>query len=60
MSYCFEHLDVPDKGDYLEVQYSADYPALPSDLSGETFSRVFGTNQSSLEYFLVSRNIKGA
>ena len=59
MCYAFEHLDVPDKADYLEVQYSANYPALPSDLSGETFSRVFGANTSSLEHFLVSRKIKG-
>lgn len=60
MCYAFEHLDVPDKADYLEVQYSASYPALPSDLSGETFSRVFGAQQSSLEHFLVSRKIKGS
>ena len=59
MSYAFEHLDVPDQAQYLEVRYSAKYPALPTDLQGESFSRVFGANQSSLEYFLVSRKIKG-
>ena len=59
-NYAFEHVDVPESGEFLEVQYSAaKYPALPSDLKGETFSRVFGANQSSLEHFLVSRRIRG-
>lgn len=57
--YAFEHTDVPNQSEYLEVQYSAKYPALPSELTGETFSRVFGANQSSLENFLISRKIKG-
>ena len=39
MRYAFDHADVPDLADYLEVQYSPKYPALPSDLAGETFSR---------------------
>lgn len=48
-NYAFEHVDVPESGEFLEVQYSAaKYPALPSDLKGETFSRIFGANQSSL------------
>ena len=37
----------------------AEYPALPSDLCGQTFSHVFGTNTSSLELFLLERQIKG-
>lgn len=37
----------------------AEFPALPSDLKGETFSHVFGTNTSFLEHFLLSRKIKG-
>ena len=57
--YAFEHVDIPDEGEYLEIQYNAKYPALPSDLSGNTFSRVFGANQGSLEHFLMSRKIKG-
>ncbi|XP_008436829.1 DNA polymerase alpha catalytic subunit isoform X2 [Poecilia reticulata] len=58
-SYAFEIPDVPSQCDYLEVRYSADFPALPSDLKGTTFSHVFGTNTSSLEHFLLSRKIKG-
>lgn len=63
MSYCgFDagSAGVPEVADYLEVVYSAaKYPALPSELTGETFSKVFGANQSSLEQLLLSRRIKG-
>ncbi|CAJ1082305.1 DNA polymerase alpha catalytic subunit [Xyrichtys novacula] len=58
-NYAFEIPDVPSHCEYLEVRYSAEYPALPSDLKGATFSHVFGTNTSSLEHFLLSRKIKG-
>lgn len=37
----------------------AEFPALPSDLKGATFSHIFGTNTSSLEHFLLSRKIRG-
>ncbi|KAM9204834.1 DNA polymerase alpha catalytic subunit [Mergus octosetaceus] len=57
--YAFEIPDVPAKSEYLEVKYSAEYPRLPQDLKGETFSHVFGTNTSSLELLLMSRKIKG-
>ena len=57
--YAFEHSDIPDNGQYLEVLYSAQYPALPPDLKGETFCRVFGAPQTSLEMFLLDRKIKG-
>ena len=55
MSYAFQLEDVPDVADYLEILYSPKYQALPSDLKGETFSRVFAANQSTLERFLLSR-----
>lgn len=58
-NYSFEIPDVPTQCEYLEVRYSADYPPLPSDLKGATFSHIFGTNTSSLEHFLLSRKIKG-
>ncbi|XP_037549936.1 DNA polymerase alpha catalytic subunit-like [Nematolebias whitei] len=58
-NYAFEIPDVPSQCDYLEVRYSAEFPALPSDLRGETFSHIFGTNTSSLEHLLLSRKIKG-
>ncbi|KAK4326034.1 hypothetical protein Pmani_003411 [Petrolisthes manimaculis] len=57
--YCFEKVEVPEESEYLEVRYSADLPALPSDLQGETFSCVFGANTSALELLLLERRIKG-
>uniref|UniRef100_A0AAX7VEK1 DNA-directed DNA polymerase n=1 Tax=Astatotilapia calliptera TaxID=8154 RepID=A0AAX7VEK1_ASTCA len=58
-NYAFEIPDVPTQCEYLEVRYSAEFPSLPSDLKGATFSHIFGTNTSSLEHFLLSRKIKG-
>mgnify|MGYP001418905760 FL=1 len=59
MKYAFEHTDVPDVANYLQVLYPSKFPGLPTDLKGSTFSRVFGANQSSLERFLLERKIKG-
>ncbi|XP_034428633.1 DNA polymerase alpha catalytic subunit isoform X1 [Hippoglossus hippoglossus] len=58
-NYSFEIPDVPSQCEYLEVRYSAEFPALPTDLKGATFSHIFGTNTSSLEHFLLSRKIRG-
>nr|XP_058965646.1 DNA polymerase alpha catalytic subunit-like [Pocillopora verrucosa] len=58
-AYAFEIEDVPVTSEYLEVRYSADGPQLPCDLSGQTFSHVFGTNTSSLELLLLNRKMKG-
>ncbi|CAH1781279.1 unnamed protein product [Owenia fusiformis] len=57
--YAFEKAGVPVESDYLEVRYAADLGKLPADLSGETFSCVFGTNTSSLELLLLDRKMKG-
>ncbi|KAI8855204.1 hypothetical protein BC829DRAFT_378345 [Chytridium lagenaria] len=57
--YAFELTDVPPESDYLKLAYSYKEPAMPSDLSGETFSRVFGANTSALENFLVKRKLMG-
>uniref|UniRef100_A0A2S2QB52 DNA polymerase n=1 Tax=Sipha flava TaxID=143950 RepID=A0A2S2QB52_9HEMI len=57
--YAFDLPDVADESEYLEIRYSASYPPLPIDLSGNTFSRVFGTNTSFLELLLLDQKIKG-
>lgn len=58
--YAFELADVPtDKRDYLEVLYPATLPPFEKGLSGNTFSRVFGTHTSSLENFIIGRDIMG-
>ncbi|XP_048588403.1 DNA polymerase alpha catalytic subunit [Nematostella vectensis] len=58
-SYAFDIEDIPTSSEYLEVRYSAEYPQLPSDLKGETFSHVFGTNTTSMELLLLNRKMKG-
>ena len=44
--YAFDLPDVPQESEYLQVMYSADYEAPPTNASGKTFSRVFGTTTS--------------
>lgn len=57
--FVFGEAHIPEHSQYLEIQYSSEFPALPQDISGDTFDRAFGTNQSSLESFLIRRNIHG-
>ncbi|KAG9284047.1 hypothetical protein G9A89_022821 [Geosiphon pyriformis] len=57
--YAFEIPDVPSEGNYLKAKYSFNFSRLPDNLSGETFSHVFGTNRSALELFIIQRKIMG-
>ncbi|KAA8909113.1 hypothetical protein FN846DRAFT_635349 [Sphaerosporella brunnea] len=57
--YTFELPGVPREGDYLKVLYPYSKPALPMELTGETFSRVFGTNTALFEQFVLIRNLMG-
>ncbi|KAK6924049.1 Zinc finger, DNA-directed DNA polymerase, family B, alpha [Dillenia turbinata] len=59
-SYAFERSDIPTGENYvLKINYPFKDPALPSDLQGETFGTLLGTNCGALELFLVKRKIKG-
>nr|POF20599.1 dna polymerase alpha catalytic subunit [Quercus suber] len=42
--YAFELADIPKEADYLKLLYPYNKLALPTDITGETFSHVFGTN----------------
>lgn len=57
--YAFELAGVPRECDYLKVLYPYTRPALPMELQGETFSKVFGTNTALFEQFVLCRNIMG-
>ena len=57
--YAFELPNVPPEAEYLKLLYPYDKQSLPMDLQGETFSRVFGTNTSLFEQFVLWKNIKG-
>ena len=57
--YAFELPDIPKESEYLKLLYPYDKNALPMDLQGETFSRVFGTNTALFEQFVLWKNIMG-
>ena len=58
-SYAFEDASVPSSTSYLKVVYSAEFPPLPFDASGVTYSKVFGSQTSCLERLLLKRRIMG-
>lgn len=57
--YAFELNDIPQQSDYLKVLYGYKAAQLPLDLTGETFSHVFGTNTAMFEQFVLYRRIMG-
>ena len=57
--YAFELADIPKEADYLKLLYGYDKMPLSTDLTGETFSHVFGTNTSLFEQFVLWKNIMG-
>ncbi|KAF2871921.1 DNA polymerase alpha catalytic subunit A [Massariosphaeria phaeospora] len=57
--YAFELADIPKEADYLKLLYGYDKMPLAMDLTGETFSHVFGTNTSLFEQFVLWKNVMG-
>ncbi|KAI9223933.1 hypothetical protein BC828DRAFT_402699 [Blastocladiella britannica] len=57
--YAFEVPNVPQEEKWMKVAYSFNEAALPSNLEGETFSHVFGTNTSALELLVLKRKLMG-
>lgn len=62
--YAFELPGIPKEKEYLKVLLPYQPPkngriTLPSDLEGETFSHVFGSNSNIFESFVLQRNIMG-
>jgi DNA polymerase alpha subunit A len=58
--YAFELPNIPKESDYLELLYPYDdKPPMSMDITGTTFSHVFGTNTALFEQFVVSKNIMG-
>jgi DNA polymerase alpha subunit A len=59
-NYSFELPGVPHGLlNFFKVVYPGKYPALPSDLTGDSFSRIFGANTSLTELLLVKCKIMG-
>ncbi|KAJ9113184.1 hypothetical protein QFC22_006023 [Naganishia vaughanmartiniae] len=58
--YAFELSDVPrGENEWYKVVYGFDQPALPANVEGATFSKVFGANTSAFELLVLKRKIMG-
>ncbi|KAF2473440.1 uncharacterized protein BDR25DRAFT_282974 [Lindgomyces ingoldianus] len=57
--YAFELPGIPKEADYLKLLYGYEKTPLSTDLTGETFSHVFGANTSLFEQFVLWKNIMG-
>lgn len=57
--YAFELPGIPKEAEYLKLLYPYDKPALSTEIRGETFSHVFGTNTALFEQFVLWKNIMG-
>eukprot|EP01117_Protostelium_nocturnum_P013402 TRINITY_DN4996_c0_g1_i2.p1 TRINITY_DN4996_c0_g1~~TRINITY_DN4996_c0_g1_i2.p1 ORF type:complete len:1200 (-),score=325.24 TRINITY_DN4996_c0_g1_i2:2633-6232(-) len=61
-SYCFDELgstSSSEKNPFLKVKYPASEPQLPSNLEGKTFTKIYGTQTSFLEKFLLTKKMMG-
>lgn len=63
MKYAFEHFEIPKKAEYLKILMPYETPKnqdrpLP-DLSGETFSKIFGTSSGIFESLILQLDIRG-
>lgn len=64
MKYAFELPNVPKTAEYLKVLLpfrtkKNQHLVMPSEIEGETFLRIFGTNANVFESFVMQRNVMG-
>lgn len=63
MRYAFEHFDIPKESDYLKILMPFELPKSQDqpvpDLSGETFSKIFGTTSTIFESFVMQKSVMG-
>ena len=57
--YAFELDDVPKEAEYLKLLYPYNRPGLSSEITGETFSHIFGANTPLFEQFVLWKNVMG-
>ncbi|KAI2637333.1 hypothetical protein GGS21DRAFT_472645 [Xylaria nigripes] len=57
--YAFELPGIPREAQYLKLLYPYTKPQLATEVSGETFSHIFGTNTALFEQFVLWKNIMG-
>ncbi|EGN95137.1 hypothetical protein SERLA73DRAFT_77147 [Serpula lacrymans var. lacrymans S7.3] len=58
-NYAFDESKVPKEGDWMKVVYGFDDPPLPSNAQSPHIARIFGTNTSAFELFVLKRRIMG-
>jgi len=58
-AYAFEEPGMPAHAEYLKLVYSAEMAALPMDLEGKTFRKIFGSKTPCLERLLLKRKVMG-
>eukprot|EP00923_Selenidium_pygospionis_P055757 GHVN01097089.1.p1 GENE.GHVN01097089.1~~GHVN01097089.1.p1 ORF type:complete len:1529 (+),score=359.15 GHVN01097089.1:389-4588(+) len=60
-NYAFDREGMTREDDqlFLKIVYSAEYPPMPSDIRGDTFTHVFGQSTSLIELILLKRQIMG-
>lgn len=63
MKYAFEHFDIPRETDYLKILMPYEVPKSQDkhmpDMSGETFSKIFGTTATIFESFVTQKAVMG-
>ncbi|RWA11726.1 hypothetical protein EKO27_g3374 [Xylaria grammica] len=57
--YAFELPGIPREAQYLKLLYPYTKPQVGPEMTGETFSRVFGSNTALFEQFVLWKNIMG-
>ncbi|KAF8552703.1 hypothetical protein OG21DRAFT_1511107 [Imleria badia] len=57
--YAFDYKDVPKETEWMKVLYSCEEPQIPMDACSPNIYKIFGTNTSTFELFVLKRKIMG-
>ncbi|KAH7885786.1 hypothetical protein F5I97DRAFT_1936758 [Phlebopus sp. FC_14] len=57
--YAFDARDVPKETEWMKVLYSYEEPQIPKDACSPNVCKIFGTNTSIFELFVLKRKIMG-
>ncbi|OAX38875.1 hypothetical protein K503DRAFT_717476 [Rhizopogon vinicolor AM-OR11-026] len=58
-NYAFDERDVPKEGEWMKVLYPFEEPQVPMNACSPNIARIFGTNTSAFELFVLKRKIMG-
>ncbi|KAH7920526.1 hypothetical protein BV22DRAFT_1073766 [Leucogyrophana mollusca] len=57
--YAFDEKDIPKEGEWMKVLYPFEESQVPIDACSPNIARIFGTNTSAFELFVLKRKIMG-